>query len=630
VVFDVCIRYEDDSASFVLGDLPAEQRADMVAHLDSCSSCRRQVAGLATTLDSITAATVPVAPRTGFVDRVLTAADIAGLTTDPVGAQADRPVRSRPMTVLLRRRRTLAILTGTAAVLALLGMAFDTWILLGPAVAVAALDVAYLTLVVAVAYGNARHDLLSGFEARRISSNTDWDTYLGDLGLELLPQATADDPAAPSVVAVGNAALVRFILALFLGWALTPLVAAIRLVRGDLSELERSPLLQRIVALQEQGRSHSLKLLVAGATTVAVAGGGAAMIAAPGLAAAAPAQTYVVHPGDTLSGIAARFGVSTSALAQLNGISNPNFILPGEVIRVGGSAPTAAAPGSTGTYRVRAGDNLGAIADRFGTTVAALAAENHLANPNLIYVGQVLRVPAGAGPTASAPAVTTSARTYTVRSGDTLFAIAQRFGTTVAALVAANHLANPNVIHVGQVLSLVGGPGPGRVSTPTPTVSTPVSSSYVNPFRYGSWSPARIDEGVDWIPNEVSPVVAIGNGVITYSSMDSGWPAGGFISYRLTSGSHAGLYIYVAEHITGLLPVGTVVAAGQRIATALPGYPWTEWGWAAASGPEPAPGSQYGRAPNGSATYGGMAFARFLISLGAAGTPNPGPGSTFP
>jgi len=160
--------------------------------------------------------------------------------------------------------------------------------------------------------------------------------------------------------------------------------------------------------------------------------------------------------------------------------------------------------------------------------------------------------------------------------------------------------------------------------------SAPVSSSYVNPFDYGSWSPARIDEGVDWIPNSVSPVVAIGDGVVTYSSMESGWPAGGFISYRLTSGSHAGLYIYVAEHITNLAPVGTVVSAGEQIATALPGYPWTEWGWAAAEGPEPAPGSQYGGAADGTATAGGKAFARFLISLGAAVVENPGPGPTTP
>lgn len=132
---------------------------------------------------------------------------------------------------------------------------------------------------------------------------------------------------------------------------------------------------------------------------------------------------------------------------------------------------------------------------------------------------------------------------------------------------------------------------------------------------------------MDWISNGVSPVVAIGNGVVTYSSMRSGWPGGAFIAYRLTSGSHAGLYIYVAEHLTNLLPAGTPVRAGQVIATALPGSPFTEWGFASPSGPAPA--SSYGGAADGTATAGGRAFARFLIELGAR-APYPGPGPDRP
>jgi hypothetical protein len=219
----------------------------------------------------------------------------------------------------------------------------------------------------------------------------------------------------------------------------------------------------------------------------------------------------------------------------------------------------------------------------------------------------------------------------------------------VSTLVALNHLSDPNLIFEGQVLIVEGsGSGPittvshvgtpartpvptgSRPRTPSAPVAVPAPAGYVNPFASGSWSPSRIDEGVDWIPNAVSPVVAIGDGVVTYSSMASGWPAGGFITYRLTTGSHAGLYIYVAEHITDLLPVGTVVRAGERIATAVPGYPWTEWGWASSWGPEPAPSSQYGGAPDGTSTYGGKAFARFLISLGVSGIVDPGPGPTTP
>jgi hypothetical protein len=159
----------------------------------------------------------------------------------------------------------------------------------------------------------------------------------------------------------------------------------------------------------------------------------------------------------------------------------------------------------------------------------------------------------------------------------------------------------------------------------------PVSSrAYVNPFQHGSWAPSRIDQGVDWVPTVASPVVAIGDGVITYSSTTSGWPGGGFITYRLTSGSHAGLYVYVAEHLVNLLPAGTTITAGQVIATALPGYPWTEWGWASPSGPEPAPSARYNGAPDGTPTPGGRAFARFLIEIGAKLAQDPGPGADRP
>ena len=119
------------------------------------------------------------------------------------------------------------------------------------------------------------------------------------------------------------------------------------------------------------------------------------------------------------------------------------------------------------TYRVVAGDTLGSIAARFGTTVAALAASNHLANPNLIFAGQVLvlggREPGGPhrrpNPTHASPTVaaaTPTGGTYRVVAGDTLGSIAARFGTTVAALAAINHLSNPNLIFAGEVLVLGG------------------------------------------------------------------------------------------------------------------------------------------------------------------------------
>lgn len=102
----------------------------------------------------------------------------------------------------------------------------------------------------------------------------------------------------------------------------------------------------------------------------------------------APAtSTYTVQSGDTLSSIAAKFGTNYQALASLNGISNPNLIYVGQVLRVNGSASAGSV-----YYTVRAGDNLSAIASRYGTSYQSIASLNGLANPNLIYAGQTLKI----------------------------------------------------------------------------------------------------------------------------------------------------------------------------------------------------------------------------------------------
>ena len=100
--------------------------------------------------------------------------------------------------------------------------------------------------------------------------------------------------------------------------------------------------------------------------------------------------------------------------------------------------PTAQA---TGTYTVKSGDTLSRIAAKYGTTVAKLVEINGIKNPNLIRVGQVLRLPGGAVK-------------YTVVAGDTLSRIAAKYGTTVAKLAADNGIKNPNLIHVGQVITI--------------------------------------------------------------------------------------------------------------------------------------------------------------------------------
>jgi len=127
-------------------------------------------------------------------------------------------------------------------------------------------------------------------------------------------------------------------------------------------------------------------------------------------APSAPASTggsYTVQPGDTLSGIAARHGSTVDAIARANGISNPDFIQVGQQLSIpgaGGSAP-AQAP-SAQSYTVQPGDTLSGIAARHGSTVSAIAQANGISNPDFIQVGQQLSIP-GAGGGAPAPAPST-------------------------------------------------------------------------------------------------------------------------------------------------------------------------------------------------------------------------------
>jgi LysM repeat protein len=161
--------------------------------------------------------------------------------------------------------------------------------------------------------------------------------------------------------------------------------------------------------------------------------------------------TYTVKPGDTLSAIAAKFGTTYQELAKLNGIANPNKIYPGQVLKLTRSASTGnSAPKSAvaATYTVKAGDTLSAIAAKYGTTYQELAKINGIADPNKIYPGQVLKLN-GSAASPKAPSIT-----YTVKAGDTLSGIAMKFGTTYQRIAQINGIKDPNKIYPGQVLKI--------------------------------------------------------------------------------------------------------------------------------------------------------------------------------
>jgi LysM repeat protein len=179
---------------------------------------------------------------------------------------------------------------------------------------------------------------------------------------------------------------------------------------------------------------------------------------------------YVVQSGDTLSKIAQRYHTTVNALLRANPqIANPNVLEPGDLIYLPGSVLVDPNSGLT-FYIVQSGDYLGAIAQRFGTSLQALLAANpQLQSPSRIYPGDRINIPAGS----VIPVTGSGSRIYTVRSGDTIGSIAQRFGIAMRLLELANpQLANPSHLTPGEQLTI-----PTRISFATGGTSAVASGS---------------------------------------------------------------------------------------------------------------------------------------------------------
>jgi len=172
----------------------------------------------------------------------------------------------------------------------------------------------------------------------------------------------------------------------------------------------------------------------------------------------ASGQIHIVRPGENLYRIALRYGTTINAIAQANGIHNTRLIYVGQRLIIpggGGVHPPCPPGGCACIYIVHRGDTLSAIAWRYGTSVWTLARMNGLANPNYIWVGQRLRVPCGGYHPPAPPPPPPGPHcgvVYVVCRGDTVYSIALRYGTTVQAIAAANHLWNPSLIWAGQRL----------------------------------------------------------------------------------------------------------------------------------------------------------------------------------
>lgn len=151
---------------------------------------------------------------------------------------------------------------------------------------------------------------------------------------------------------------------------------------------------------------------------------------------------YQVLAGDTLSSIANKFNTTVEELVSINNIINPNLILVGQILKLRRDDLSQV---ENNTYVVQQGDTLSKIAQKYGTTYQELARINNISNPNYIQVGQVIKISCKNNITD---------RIYTVQQGDTLSKIAKMYNTTVGDLVAKNNISNPNLILIGQKIKI--------------------------------------------------------------------------------------------------------------------------------------------------------------------------------
>ena len=253
-------------------------------------------------------------------------------------------------------------------------------------------------------------------------------------------------------------------------------------------------------------------------------------------------EVYIVKPGETLSQIASRYGTTVANLRRLNNLTNANFVWYGQRLLIDtGGASTNVSQGAVGfgSYRVRPGDSLSAVALRLGLSVTQLARMNGISPLRWLYNGQVLRVPVSTAPVQAAPAaapvsqvgagnqIVEGFRRYTVRPGDSLIRLARSHGISAARLMSINGLTSARWLYVGQVLLLPGAPAtapqpaqpvPALLPSPPEAALQPGRTQSVNHTVHAGQSVSKIAEQYGVSPAAIARL----NGLTIHSVLEVG------------------------------------------------------------------------------------------------------------
>lgn len=289
----------------------------------------------------------------------------------------------------------------------------------------------------------------------------------------------------------------------------------------------------------------------------------------------ASAATYTVKAGDSLSKIGAKYGVSYKKIMQQNGLSSTTVHI-GQVLKIKKSTSSQASNSSTNTslkstYTVKRGDSLSAIASRYGTTHQKLMRVNNLSSTT-IFVGQKLTIsskPSNHQASTDNKPSHSTTSTYTVRSGDSLSSIAATYGLTYQKLMGLNDLSS-TTIFVGQKL-IVSGKAATSSTNSKPSI-IPVSNSR------DIVTIAKKQLGVPYVFGGANPSGLDCSGFIHYVYNQSGKNIGrtnaaGYYSMatKISTPRIGDLVFFSGTYKRGISHVGFYIGNGQMISAASSG-----------------------------------------------------------